>query len=109
MRPIRNAQDLIAAWEQGDERGVRHALEQFNRTRKYDRPMNNSTLTKVIEVAAKLTGRRYCSHHRSEVDANAGGMVLKGKTRRFICFTCQEKSAKRAGEIANERRALGEK
>jgi hypothetical protein len=61
--------------------------------------MSNSTLTKVIEVSAKITGRRYCSHHRGEVDANAGCIVVRNKSRRWMCNACQDKAAKRDAEI----------
>lgn len=50
-----------------------------------------SSLTKITEATAKSTGRRYCSTHASEVAADAGSYILRGKTNRWVCFVCQAK------------------
>jgi hypothetical protein len=64
--------------------------------------VTNHALTGMTEVAAKITGRRYCSHHGSEVDALAGCIVVRNKSRRWMCFACQKKSEKRNAEIRDQ-------
>lgn len=51
----------------------------------------SGSLKKLTEATARSTGRRYCSTHGSEVDADAGGYISRGKTTRWVCFTCQER------------------
>lgn len=50
-----------------------------------------SSLTRLTEAAAKTTGRRYCSTHGSQVPCDAGSYVLRNKTTRWVCFSCQQK------------------
>lgn len=59
----------------------------------------NSMLEKVTKIAAKITGRRYCSHHGGEVAEDAGSVVERNRSRRWICNACQEKSRNRNAEI----------
>lgn len=54
--------------------------------------MIQSTIAKVVQAAANVTGKRFCSHHQGEVAADAGAFVMRNKSRRWICFKCQEKS-----------------
>jgi len=54
--------------------------------------MANSTIALVTQAVAKAIGRRYCSHHQGEVAIDAGSYEVRNKTRRWICFRCQEKS-----------------
>jgi hypothetical protein len=60
---------------------------------------NNNNRAGLIEVAAKITGRRYCSHHGSEVEATSGCIVERNKSKRWICYSCQHKITKRDAEI----------
>jgi len=53
--------------------------------------MSNTYIGQVNQAAAKATGRRYCTHHQGEVSIDAGSHVMRNKTRRWICFRCQEK------------------
>lgn len=62
-------------------------------------PVSIDTLNELIEVAAKLTGRRYCTHHGGEADASAGSFVIRNKSKRWICDVCEKKTAKRNAEI----------
>ena len=51
----------------------------------------SGSLKNLTEAAARSTGRRYCSTHGSEVEADAGSYIACGKTKRWVCFTCQER------------------
>lgn len=51
----------------------------------------SGSLKNLTEAAARSTGRRYCSTHGSEVEADAGSYIVRGKTTRWVCFTCQER------------------
>lgn len=50
----------------------------------------SGSLKKLTEAAARSTGRRYCSTG-SEVEVDGGSYILRGKTTRWVCFTCQER------------------
>jgi hypothetical protein len=54
--------------------------------------MNKSAIAKATQAAANAIGKRYCSHHQGEVAADAGAYVMRNKTKRWVCFRCQEKS-----------------
>jgi hypothetical protein len=58
----------------------------------------------ATKAAAKVTGRRFCSHHQGEVAANEGRVVERNRSRRWVCFRCIEKSEERLEAIANARR-----
>lgn len=47
-------------------------------------------LVLVTQAAANATGRRFCAHHQGEVPAADGDFVECNKTRRWICYRCQE-------------------
>ena len=54
-----------------------------------------SSTAKEKEKAQRHTqleaiGRRWCSQRMHEVDIDQGSEVLKGRTKRWICFACQE-------------------
>lgn len=51
----------------------------------------SGSLKTLTEAAARSTGRRYCSTHGSEVEADSGSYIACGKTTRWVCFTCQER------------------
>jgi hypothetical protein len=51
----------------------------------------SDSLKKLTEAAARSAGRRYCSTHGSEVDASSGSKIRRGKTMRWVCFTCQDR------------------
>lgn len=53
--------------------------------------MNNSDQAKMTQATANVTGRRYCMHHQGEVPADAGSFVVRKKSKRWICYRCQEK------------------
>jgi hypothetical protein len=56
-------------------------------TRK-ETPMPAHMLESLIDAAASVTGRRYCSLHRGEANSDAGDYIVRGKVRRWICFVC---------------------
>ena len=64
-------------------------------------PMRKSTIAHITQAAANVTGKRFCSHHQGEVEAHAGSFVQRHKSKRWICFRCQEKSRSREEEIRN--------
>jgi len=47
-------------------------------------------LALVTEAAANATGKRFCAHHQGEVAATEGSFIECSKTRRWICYRCQE-------------------
>ncbi|AMP04109.1 MULTISPECIES: hypothetical protein [Collimonas] len=49
-------------------------------------------LALVTQATANVTGKRYCSHHQGEVAVTEGDFVMRNKSRRWICFRCQERS-----------------
>lgn len=51
-----------------------------------------SSITSATQAAANVTGKRYCAHHQGEALVEQGSFVLRNKTKRWICFSCQEKS-----------------
>lgn len=57
--------------------------------------MDQSRITKVNEIAASVTGKRFCSHHQGEVAADAGNFVQCNKSKRWICHACQVKRLQR--------------
>jgi hypothetical protein len=61
----------------------------------------NNTAAHVTQAFANAIGKKYCSHHQGEAAIDAGSMVTRNKTRRWICFRCQEKS-KKAGVEPNK-------
>jgi hypothetical protein len=54
--------------------------------------MSKNPITHVTQAAAKVTGKRFCFDHQGEVAVDAGCLVTRNKSRRWICFRCQEKS-----------------
>ncbi|MFC6522927.1 hypothetical protein ACFQAT_27505 [Undibacterium arcticum] len=54
--------------------------------------MGQSTIARAAEIAASGTGKRFCSHHQGEVAADAGSLVQRNKSKRWICNACQAKS-----------------
>jgi len=64
--------------------------------------MMTSAISHVTQAAAKVTGKRYCSDHRGEVAVDAGGYVMRGKTKRWMCFHCQEKKQELGVEKGRE-------
>jgi hypothetical protein len=61
--------------------------------------MPNTTTAKATEAAARITGKRYCSHHQGEAAIDAGSYILCNKSRRWVCDRCQAKSRMRQAEI----------
>lgn len=61
--------------------------------------MPNTTTAKATDAAAKVTGKRYCSHHQGEAAVDAGSYVQCNKSRRWVCDRCQTKSRLRQAEI----------
>lgn len=53
-------------------------------------PARTDTIGRVVDAAAKVTGKRFCAHHQGEVFTSNGCYVKKGRMTRFICFNCQE-------------------
>jgi hypothetical protein len=53
--------------------------------------MPNSSIAHVTQAVAKATGKKYCNDHQGEAALDAGCMVIRNKSRRWICFRCQEK------------------
>lgn len=51
-----------------------------------------SSLASATQATVNITGKRYCSHHQGEALVEQGSFVLRNKTKRWICFSCQEKS-----------------
>jgi hypothetical protein len=47
-------------------------------------------LALTTQATANVTGRRYCAHHQGEVPAADGDFVLRNKSKRWICYRCQE-------------------
>jgi hypothetical protein len=56
-------------------------------------------LALVTRATANVTGKRFCSHHQGEVAVADGDFVLRNKSRRWICFRCQERSQLRRDAI----------
>ena len=65
--------------------------------------MGNTANEKLNAATAKITGKRFCSHHGGEVLADSGSFVTSNKSRRWICHRCQMKSIKRNEEIEMEK------
>jgi len=61
--------------------------------------MANTTTAKATDAAARITGKRYCSHHQGEAAVDAGSYVQCNKSRRWVCDRCQTKSRMRQAEI----------
>ena len=61
-------------------------------------------IDRAMEAVTKLTGRRFCSHHQGEVNADQGCIVERNRSRRWICYRCIEKSEQRRLAIANTRK-----
>ena len=70
---------------------AREELDQENMSKR-------SSIAKVTEAAANVTGRRFCSHHSGEVATDEGSFVTRNRSRRWICF--REKSKIRRAEIS---------
>lgn len=51
-----------------------------------------SSLASATQATVNLTGKRYCAHHQGEALVEQGSFVLRNKTKRWICFSCQQKS-----------------
>ncbi|AMO99455.1 hypothetical protein CAter282_1570 [Collimonas arenae] len=49
-------------------------------------------LALVTQATANVTGKRFCSHHQGEVPVAEGEFVIRNKSKRWICFRCQERS-----------------
>jgi hypothetical protein len=63
-------------------------------------------IDQVMQAATKVSGRRFCSHHQGEADADQGCVVERNRSRRWICFRCIEKSEQRRVAIANTRKPV---
>ncbi|HWW08409.1 hypothetical protein [Collimonas sp.] len=49
-------------------------------------------LALVTQATANVTGKRFCSHHQGEVAVAEGAFVVRNKSKRWVCFRCQERS-----------------
>lgn len=65
--------------------------------------MTQSRIAKITESIVAATEKRWCASHRGEAAADAGSYVFGGKTKRWICDRCQEKSQQRKTAIAAAR------
>lgn len=58
--------------------------------------LERCSMSKTVDIASKaevsITGKKYCSSHQGYVDVQQGNIVTKTNSRRWICFSCQEKS-----------------
>jgi hypothetical protein len=61
--------------------------------------MRNHPSLKLNDVTAKITGKRFCSHHLGEVLTEAGSFIQGRTATRFVCYRCQEKIKQRIAEI----------
>lgn len=52
-------------------------------------------LALMTQLTANATGRRFCAHHQGEVPATGGDFVVRNKSRRWICYHCQERGRHR--------------
>lgn len=59
-------------------------------------------LALVTQATANVTGKRFCSHHQGEVSVTEGDFVLRNKSKRWICFRCQERSRLRRDALAKQ-------
>jgi hypothetical protein len=55
----------------------------------------------VTQATAKVTGMRFCAHHQGEVPVQDGAFVLRNRSRRWICYRCQEHSQRHRSEKAS--------
>lgn len=53
----------------------------------------------VTDAEAKITGKKFCSHHQGMVSIEDGAMVIRGKSRRWICYACQQKQIRKPNRI----------
>jgi hypothetical protein len=58
-------------------------------------------LERAAQAEMKLTGKRYCSQHQGMVALDAGSIVVRGRSRRWMCFQCQRNSALRPNAKAS--------
>jgi hypothetical protein len=52
--------------------------------------MPNNSIEHVTNPVTKATGKRFCNDHQGEAAIDAGSVVIKNKSCRWICFRCQE-------------------
>ena len=53
----------------------------------------------VTDAEARLTGKKFCSHHQGMVSVSEGSMVIRGKAKRWICHSCQKKQVLRPNRL----------